>query len=40
MNMNSKRVPRFSGLGAVTNILEKPQAIAAAILIPIAADLP
>lgn len=31
---------RFSGLGAVIKILENPQAIAAAILIPIADDFP
>jgi len=33
-------VIKFSGLGAVRKIFENPQAIAPAILIPIAADFP
>jgi len=40
LKINSNKVLRFSGLGAVTNILENPQAKAAAILNPIAADFP
>ncbi len=40
MKMNSNKVVKFSGDGAVTNILEKPEAIAVAILKPIAADFP
>lgn len=38
--MKSKRVPRFSGEGAVTKMLLKPYMIAPAIAIPSAADLP
>ena len=38
--MNSNNVFKFSGLGAVTNIFEKPHPNAAAILKPIAADFP
>lgn len=38
--MKSKRVPKFSGVGAVTKILLKPYTIAPAIEIPRDADLP
>ena len=37
---NSNNVFKFSGVGAVTKILEKPAAIAPAMIMPIAADLP
>ena len=38
--MKSKSVPKFSGDGAVTNILLNPYTIAPAIEIPKAADFP
>ena len=40
MNINSKRVFKFSGLGLVMNILEYPCARATAIASPSVADFP
>ena len=40
MITNSKKVPKLSGVGAVTKILEKPNAIAEEIASPIAEDFP
>ena len=40
LKINSNKVFKFSGEGAVTQIFENPYATAAAIATPIAADLP
>lgn len=40
LKTNSKTLPKFSGVGAVTNMLLNPYTIALAIDIPKAADFP